>query len=60
MNVNLNGFSGLFSALAIFAALASAVFWMVIGWRAMRAHERIAAAAEQAARNQSESRGMEE
>jgi uncharacterized membrane protein len=30
--------------------IASTIFWMVVGWRAMRAHERIAEASEQAAR----------
>lgn len=39
---------------AILAAIFSAIFWMVVGWRAMRAHERIANAAEQAARTQRE------
>jgi uncharacterized membrane protein len=39
------------AALAVLAAIAaviSAIFWMVVGWRAMRAHERIADATEQA------------
>jgi uncharacterized membrane protein len=30
------------------AAVATAIFWMVVGWRAMRAHERLADASEQA------------
>jgi uncharacterized membrane protein len=38
------------AVLAAMAAIASAIFWMVVGWRAMRAHERIAEASEQAAR----------
>ena len=29
-------------------ALVTTVFWMIVGWRAMRAHERIADAAEEA------------
>jgi hypothetical protein len=37
-------------ALAILGAIASAVFWMVVGWRAMLAHERLANAAEHLAR----------
>jgi len=36
------------AVLAVLAAIASAIFWMVVGWRAMRAHERIADASEQA------------
>ena len=35
--------------------IASAIFWMVVGWRAMRAHERIADAAEETARKSRES-----
>jgi uncharacterized membrane protein len=37
--------------LAIIAAVGSAAFWMVVGWRAMRAHERLADATESAARS---------
>lgn len=36
--------------LAVLIGIITGIFWMVIGWRAMRAHERIANAAEQAAR----------
>jgi hypothetical protein len=32
--------------LVILGAVASAVFWMVVGWRAMLAHERLARAAD--------------
>ena len=32
------------------ATLFVAVFWMVVGWRAMRAHERLARATEELAR----------
>lgn len=32
------------------ATLFVAVFWMVVGWRAMRAHERLARAAEELVR----------
>jgi uncharacterized membrane protein len=48
MNTNAPGST--LAAFAILAAIFSAIFWMVVGWRAMRAHERIADAAEQAAR----------
>ncbi len=41
--------------LAILAAIFSAVFWMVVGWRAMRAHERLAETAEFVARKFKES-----
>lgn len=39
-----------FAVGAIVLAFVSAIFWMVVGWRAMRAHERLAAAAEYSAR----------
>ena len=41
MNISTSD-AGLFAAVAVLAALFSAIFWMVVGWRAMRAHERIA------------------
>jgi len=50
-NMNVQGFG----ILIVFAGLASAIFWMVVGWRAMRAHERIAEASERAARKFRES-----
>ena len=31
-----------FSVLASLLAMVTTIFWMVVGWRAMRAHERIA------------------
>ena len=37
------------TALVVYLGLASAIFWMVVAWRAMRAHERIATAAERVA-----------
>jgi uncharacterized membrane protein len=37
---------GALAVLAILAAIFSAIFWMVVGWRAMKAHERLADAAE--------------
>lgn len=35
---------------AVLFGFVTAMFWMVVGWRAMRAHERLAAAAEYTAR----------
>ena len=55
--MNLEGLhasGGIFGVIAILAAIFSAIFWMVVGWRAMRAHERIADAAERAARKMHE------
>ncbi len=37
---------------AVLFGFVSAIFWMVVGWRAMRAHERLADAAEYSARVQ--------
>jgi hypothetical protein len=31
-----------FTAVAILFAIVTGIFWMVVGWRAMRAHERLA------------------
>ena len=45
MNISTSD-AGLFAAVAVLAALFSAIFWMVVGWRAMRAHERIAESVE--------------
>jgi uncharacterized membrane protein YciS (DUF1049 family) len=42
------------AVLAGLFSIAMAVFWMVVGWRAMRAHERIADATEQTARKSRE------
>ena len=52
MNITRKGAESMagFAVLVILAGLASAIFWMVVGWRAMRAHERIAEAAEAATR----------
>jgi uncharacterized membrane protein len=33
---------GLLAILGVLAAFVTTVFWLVIGWRAMRAHEKIA------------------
>ncbi|MCY2961916.1 MAG: hypothetical protein NTY35_17300 [Planctomycetota bacterium] len=45
MNFTPNEGSGAGALLAIvttIAAIVTTVFWMIVGWRAMRAHERIA------------------
>lgn len=47
--------SGAFAFLVTVAAVLSAIFWMIVGWRAMRAHERLADAAENHARKFKES-----
>jgi len=50
-NINMSGGDAqVFAFLITVAGVVSAIFWMVVGWRAMRAHERIADAAEQTAR----------
>jgi uncharacterized membrane protein len=53
MNVSGGSIQGLAVLVALFG-IASAIFWMVVGWRAMRAHERIADASEQAVRKMRE------
>ena len=49
MNISPENVQG-FAMLTVLAGIATAIFWMVVGWRAMRAHERIAEASEQALR----------
>ncbi len=49
MNMSVGHVQGL-AVLAALFGIASAIFWMVVGWRAMRAHERIADVSEEAAR----------
>ncbi len=46
-----NGASVLWIILAGLASIVVTVLWLYIGWRAMKAHERLAAAAEQMARS---------
>ena len=46
-NVDLTN-SNMPAALIIMFVLAHTVFWMYVGWRAMRAHERIADAPDEA------------
>ena len=51
--MNLNVHSGGMSFLAFVAViwgLFITIFWLVVAWRAMRAHERLASAAEELAR----------
>lgn len=40
------------AALAFIWALAITIFWMVVGWRAMKAHERLADATERLSKKQ--------
>jgi uncharacterized membrane protein len=51
MNITATSGSGIdcTPAFLILVAIATAIFWMVVGWRAMRAHERIAEALEKTA-----------
>jgi uncharacterized membrane protein len=49
--MNISAVAGEFWPLWFLVAIATSVFWLVIGWRAMRAHERIADAAAQLAIN---------
>lgn len=48
-NVHSGGF-GFFAFLAVVWGLFVTIFWLVVAWRAMRAHERLASAAEELAR----------
>lgn len=40
--MSLNTDFGIYAALVILGSIFTAIFWMVVGWRAMRAHEKIA------------------
>ena len=42
MNDPFSSSTGLMAFLGILIAIVTTVFWMVVGWRAMRAHERLA------------------
>ncbi|MDE0637155.1 MAG: hypothetical protein OXI43_15055 [Candidatus Poribacteria bacterium] len=48
----IGNFEGL-AILAILWAVFTAIFWMVVGWRAMRAHEKLADSVEWLARQNS-------
>jgi hypothetical protein len=50
MNFNVNGAGGVILALVTgLVGFSMSLLWLYIGWRAMRAHERLAAAAEELA-----------
>jgi uncharacterized membrane protein len=51
MSMSFNGADAAWVAIATAVGIASALLWLYIGWRAMRAHERLASAAEQIARS---------
>ncbi len=50
--MDIQGIQGL-AVLTILWAVFTAIFWMVVGWRAMRAHEKIADSVEQLTRQNS-------
>lgn len=51
MNVNMHSTGmGFLAFVAIVWGLFVTIFWLVVAWRAMRAHERLASAAEELAR----------
>ena len=52
MNFNLSGAGGGIAILAVLWGLFVTVFWLVVAWRAMRAHEEIAEALRSIGRNQ--------
>jgi uncharacterized membrane protein len=55
-----NGLGGLlFAAGAVVFGVAVSLFWMVVAWRAMRAHERLADATEDLANPDSNARSDE-
>jgi len=49
-NESSSGGAGAFAVLGVLWWLAVAIFWMYVGWRAMRAHEKLSDATEQIAR----------
>ena len=53
MNITTNNVEGLATLLAFFG-LATTIFWMYVGWRAMVAHERLAKATEDMSRKMRE------
>lgn len=46
----MNNTAGALTALGLLAAVITTLFWMVVAWRAMRAHERLAEALQDMAR----------
>ena len=50
MNMTLSNSGGF----AVVIVIATTIFWMYVGWRAMEAHERLAKAAEDMARKMRE------
>lgn len=46
MNFNVSGGAGALVALMALWGIAVTIYWMVVAWRAMRAHERLASAVE--------------
>ena len=51
MNLNVHsGSMGFLAFVAVVWGLFITIFWLVVAWRAMRAHERLASAAEELAR----------
>ena len=52
MNTLLASIDADFAIGAVLFGFVTAIFWIVVGWRAMRAHERLADAAEYSARVQ--------
>jgi uncharacterized membrane protein len=50
MNMSFNGADVVWVIAAGFVGVLASILWLYIGWRAMRAHERLAAAAEKMTR----------
>ncbi len=40
-DMGVGGFGAILAVLTAIVGLITTVFWMIVGWRAMRAHERI-------------------
>jgi hypothetical protein len=47
MNMQVTGAAGFFGVLVYSTGLVTMIFWIVVGWRAMRAHEELADAVRQ-------------
>ena len=59
MQMSFNGADMLWMVLAGAFSVAGAVLWLYIGWRAMRAHEKIASALDSLARTSTTSASLE-